>query len=67
MARREEYEKKRTQLEEICVKCRRDNKIFPPKAERCNSCRTGNKLRWLQTEYSDVTGWSHDLWNKGGM
>lgn len=62
MTRAEEYEKKRKQLEEICIKCRKDNKIFPPTAERCNSCRTGNKLRWLQTEYADVTGWSHKLW-----
>ena len=62
MVRKEEYEKKRKQLEEVCVKCRKINKNFPPTAERCNSCRTGNRLRWLQTEYADVTGWSHSIW-----
>lgn len=66
MNRKEEFNKKRERLEEVCVKWRKNSKNFPPTAERCNSCRTGNRLRWLQTEYVDVTGWSHTPYGKKG-
>lgn len=60
--RKEQYEKKREELSKICVRCRNQNQTFPPTADRCDSCRTGKKLRWLETEYSDITGFSHKTW-----
>ena len=57
--RKEQYEKRRKELEGNCAGCKTRS------YERCNSCTWGKKLRWLQTEYSDVTGWSHKLWNQG--
>ena len=57
--RKASYDRKRKELEEHCVKC------IMCSAVRCDSCTWGKKLRWLQTEYSDVTGWSHDLWKEG--
>ena len=50
------YEKRKKELEKRCNGCK--VRTF----ERCDSCTTGKRLRWLQTEYSDVTGWSHNLW-----
>lgn len=50
------YEKRRKELEKHCTNCK--TRYY----ERCNDCIWGKKLRWLQTEYSDVTGWSHLLW-----
>ena len=59
--RKEQYERKRTQLMERCGNCR---KISAPSWDRCNyHCSTGATLRRLETEYSDITGWSHDKWN----
>ena len=57
-SRSQRYEKRRTELEKGCIGC----KVRSP--DRCDSCTTGKRLRWLQTEYSDVTGWSHTLWQK---
>ena len=66
--RKAAYEKKREELNKRCDICRKQNRIFKPTAERCSSCTVGQRLRWLQTEYSDVTGWSHEkTWNKVGM
>ena len=61
------YKEKQEELKAICIKCRKENRIFPPTIERCDSCTTGKRRRWLETEYADVTGWSHSIWNKGGM
>lgn len=57
--RKEQYEERRKELEKHCTGCKTRS------SERCNWCTWGKKLRWLQTEYSDVTGWSHKLWNQG--
>lgn len=60
--RKEDYEKLRDELTKKCVICRSHNS---PTIECCDySCSTGKKLRWLETEYSDVTGWGHKAWNK---
>ena len=61
MKRKEAYEKKRQELNKICVTCR---KYSTPTFERCTDCTTGRKLRMLKAEYSDVIGWSHDHWKK---
>lgn len=62
MNRREHYEKKREDLNKNCERCR---KTQHPTIERCNyHCSIGRKLRMLEAEYSDVTGWSHDHWRK---
>ena len=61
--RRAEYERKRESLLKICKVCRQQNKIFPPTSDRCDyGCDTGKRIRWLETEYSDVTGWTHKKW-----
>jgi len=60
--RKEQYEKKREELNAICTRCRKQNSAFPPTIERCEACSTGKKLRWIETEYSDVTGFSHKKW-----
>lgn len=58
--REEEYEKKRRVLEEKCIECCRKSM---PTIERCAyGCTIGRRLRRLETEYSDVTGWSHKKW-----
>lgn len=59
--RKEAYERKRAALNAICEQCMRRGGIDH---ERCQMhCSTGNKLRWLETEYADVTGWSHNKWS----
>ena len=59
-SRKEQYETKMKQLEVRCVRCR---KIEMPSVERCNyHCFIGFKIRMLETEYSDITGWKHDTW-----
>ena len=59
--RQENYEKKREELEVQCAKCR--TSTFMPTSERCDyGCTIGRKLRMLEAEYSDVTGWSHNKW-----
>ena len=61
--RKEAYERKRKELEEKCILCRKQQTLS---FERCNyGCTTGKKLRMLEAEYADVTGWSHKMWNKG--
>ena len=60
--RKEKYERRREELLKQCEICRKTQK---PTYERCNyGCTTGKRLRWLETEYSDVTGWSHEKWGK---
>ena len=55
-ARREAYERKRQEILKNCEGCRMQS------AERCTSCTFGKRLRWLEAEYADVTGWSHGKW-----
>jgi len=57
--RKEEYEKRKKELLKRCESCRKTQTRTP---ERCGSCTNGKRLRWLETEYSDVTGWSHKKW-----
>ena len=58
--RRETYERRKAELQKNCERCK---KTQHPTHERCDyGCTTGKKLRWLETEYSDVTGWSHKSW-----
>ena len=58
--RKATYEAKREEVQKQCNKC---IMISP---ERCNWCTIGRKLRALEAEYSDVTGWSHAKWQKKG-
>lgn len=60
MTRQESYNEKRKKLSKRCEDCRKS--IFPPTSERCNECTIGRKLRMLEVEYSDVTGWTHNIW-----
>lgn len=61
--RKEAYERKQNELLERCRICRSYNSPTP---ECCDyHCNTGKKLRWLEAEYSDVTGWNHEnVWKK---
>lgn len=59
-SRKEQYENKRKEISAQCTKCR--GRKYPPPLERCEECTTGRRLRMLETEYSDVTGWSHSKW-----
>lgn len=60
--RKKEYERKQEVLLERCRIC---NSYNSPTPECCNYCSTGKKLRWLESEYSDVTGWKHEkVWKK---
>lgn len=58
--RREIYDRKTNELAKRCEICRKGR--FPPSAERCDECTTGRKMRMLEVEYADVTGWSHEKW-----
>ena len=60
--RKEIYYRKSEALLKRCSRCR--SSVYPPTPDRCDECTTGRKLRMLETEYSDVTGCSHDNWNK---
>lgn len=61
--RREAYERKRKQLLEWCGLCTTYNSPTPECCEY--SCSTGKKLRQIEIEYADVTGWGHDkTWKK---
>lgn len=60
--RKERYETRRAEHTKRCEMCRKSP--FPPSIERCEECTTGRKLRMLEVEYSDVTGWSHKIWNQ---
>lgn len=54
------YETKKKELSQICENCR---KTQSPSTERCEyHCSNGRRLRWLEAEYSDVTGWNHKRW-----
>jgi len=59
--RKETFDRKRQELNLICQRCRQNS---TPSIDRCTDCTTGRKLRMLEVEYSDVTGWSHDHWKK---
>lgn len=56
--RKKAYERRQSSIKTKCSKC---NNIS---YDRCNSCIIGKRLRWLEAEYSDVTGWSHERWGK---
>lgn len=58
--RRKAYDRKVSELLERCEKCREG--VFKPSPERCEECTTGRKIRMLETEYDDVTGWDHTKW-----
>ena len=58
--RQETYKRKSGELLKRCVSCR--NSPYPPSVERCDECTIGRRLRMLESEYSDVTGWSHSTW-----
>ena len=57
-ARTASYEKRKAQLKCYCDRCVGS---YP---EKCNYCNIGQKLRWLETEYADITGWSHAYWTR---
>lgn len=59
----EGYLKKRDALEKECA-MRRKNKqcIDNPSPERCGACNVGKRMRWLESEASQITGWSHTYW-----
>ena len=56
--RKQEYERKRENLIANCKKCNLCS------IERCDECIIGKRLRWLESEYSDITGWTHKKWKK---
>lgn len=58
--RRETYDRKNEELSKRCEVCRSGR--FKPSPERCDECNTGRKVRMLEAEYADVTGWSHTKW-----
>ncbi|MBE5806384.1 MAG: hypothetical protein E7313_06770 [Clostridiales bacterium] len=61
--RKDVYERKLNELNQKCLACRKENVIS---FEKCNyGCAIGKRIRWLETEYSDVTGYSHKIWKKG--
>lgn len=60
--RAEQYQAKRAAILKQCEICRSQNHHFPPTAERCYHCNNGQRMRYLENEYSDVTGWSHEQW-----
>lgn len=60
-ARRKIFERKKADLSKTCDVCRKRSGM--PTIDHCNyGCTIGRKLRMLEAEYSDVTGWSHELW-----
>ena len=61
--RKQTYERKQNELLERCRICTGYNSPTP---ECCDyGCSTGKKLRWLEVEYADVTGWNHQgNWKK---
>lgn len=59
-SRRETYNRKVSELSKRCTECRKG--AFKPSPERCEECTTGRKMRMLEAEYADVTGWSHTKW-----
>ena len=56
--RKEAYERRKVMLESHCNGCQTRS------IERCDDCIIGRKLRYLEIEYYDVTGWSHEYWDK---
>lgn len=56
-ARKEAYERKREELLKHCAICRTRQIPTPDHCEY--GCTTGRKLRYLESEYADVTGWYH--------
>ena len=62
-ARRAAYERKQEGMLEQCKRCMKNGQ---PSFDHCNyHCSNGKRLRWLEAEYSDVTGWSHQNWRSG--
>ncbi len=59
-SRKNAYDRKTKELSERCMVCR--SGVFKPSIERCEECTTGRRMRMLETEYADVTGWSHTKW-----
>lgn len=61
--RKAAYERKQAEMLERCKRCMKNGQ---PSTERCTyHCDNGKRLRWLEAEYSDVTGWSHQNWRNG--
>lgn len=58
--RKKAYERRMEELQKICERCRKMS--GEPTSERCTYCANGEKVRWLEAEYYDVTGWSHKKW-----
>ena len=54
--RKEAYLRKQEELKKRCIGC------MMKSAERCEDCIIGLRLRWIETEYADVTGFSHEIW-----
>lgn len=60
----EKFRAKQEAILEQCEICRSQNRHFPPTTERCYHCHNGQRMRYLENEYSDVTGWSHEQWQE---
>ena len=57
--RKNAYEKKQQELKKYCANCK------SPSVEHCEyGCNIGRKLRYLEAEDADVTGWTHELWGR---
>lgn len=55
-------EEKRSRGKEQIYSRNAQNAYFKPSADCCDECTIGRRLRFLEAEYSDVTGWSHSKW-----
>lgn len=59
--RKEAFQKKTAELSKRCTICMKQS-YFAPTPDRCEECNIGRRIRALETEYSDVTGWTHSKW-----
>ena len=66
----EELEKRKKffeiRREELTMECKRCvTALGMPTVDHCNhGCGTGYRLRMLEVEFADITGWSHEHWGK---
>ena len=60
--RRQEYEAKLAALNDKCQRCIQQNHGVVD-YDRCEMhCITGDRIRALDTQYSDITGATHSKW-----
>ena len=63
-ARKAAYERRAAELGEKCKRCITQSRS-PININRCeHTCTIGRQVRWLESEYSDIIGWSHKKWTR---